>query len=184
MRFDPEIHHRRSIRLQGFDYGAAGACFVTICSFQRECLLGRITDEVLIPSEAGAIIDRWWQAIPEKYPLVELDEFIIMPNHLHAIILVGAGSPRPILTDGGHQGGTNQGGETPPLRPTLGQVVGYFKYQSTKAVNLVRGNRGIPIWQRNYYERVIRNDAEMNRARRYIVENPLKWATDPENPHR
>ncbi|OGT98751.1 MAG: hypothetical protein A2X80_06045 [Geobacteraceae bacterium GWB2_52_12] len=106
---------------------------------------------------------------------------------------VGAGYPRPVFDQPNkNQGGEtpenlggktpmNQGGETPPLR-TLGQIIGYFKYQSTKQINQMRKNPGYPVWQRNYYERVIRDERELDAARKYIVENPIKWDLDRENP--
>lgn len=108
---------------------------------------------------------------------IELDEFIIMPNHIHGIIWnVGAGFPRP-------QGGSAiQGAETAPLRKiTLGQIIAYFKYRSSKMINELQKMPGQAIWQRNYYERIIRNDNELNRIRQYIQDNPINWAFDPEN---
>lgn len=185
MTYNPDIHHRRSIRLREYYYSATGAYFVTICVQGRECLLGEITDYEMRLNDSGRMVEAVWKGLPERFTQVELDEYMIMPNHFHGIIvitddadLVGAGSPRPKST-----GIQEQGGETPPLRaPSLGQIVGYFKYQSTKQVNMMRDNPGVPVWQRNYYERVIRNEVELNAARKYIVENPMKWAEDKENP--
>ena len=178
MKFNPDIHHRRSIRLHGYDYADSGAYFVTVCVQGRECLFG----EVMELNGAGRMVEDWWAKLPERFPSVVLDQFVVMPNHFHGIVViagsVGAGSPRPISPDI-----QDQGGETPPLRkPTLGQIVGYFKYQTTKQFNAMRDDPGVPLWQRNYYERVIRHDDELGRARRYIAENPLKWGEDRENP--
>lgn len=218
MTYDPDIHHRRSIRLRDYDYSTNGAYFVTIrthvgAGFPRpECLFGGVVGGIMELNEVGQMVEEWWAKSPDKFPGVVLDEFIIMPNHFHGIVVitdhVGAGSPRPILIkddvgagfprpllpinhkqggetpDNQTQGGVTQGGETPPLRrqPTLGHIVGYFKCQTTKQINQMCDNPGVPVWQRNYYERVIRNEDELQRVRKYIAENPLKWAQDKENP--
>ena len=203
MNYNPDIHHRRSIRLREYDYSATGAYFVTICTQGRECLLGDIAGGVMYLNDTGRMVETWWQDVSEHFFNVVLDEFVVMPNHFHGIFMiqnVGAGFPRPILEHGGPesvgagfprpiltpaiQGGETpaiQGGETPPL-PTLGQIVGYFKYQTTKHINLMRNNPGVPVWQRNYYERIIRNDDELAATREYIVNNPMKWVEDEENP--
>lgn len=181
MTYNPEIHHRKSCRLRGYDYAANGAYFVTLCTHGRECLFGEIGDGGMVLNDAGLMVAGWWANVVVHFPNVVLDEYIIMPNHFHGIVLlnpVGAGSPRPMLTN------TNQGGETPPLRmPTLGQVVGYFKYQATKQINIMRDNPGVPVWQRNYHERIIRSEAELHAIREYIQNNPANWAEDKEYPH-
>jgi REP element-mobilizing transposase RayT len=157
----------------------------------RECLFGQISDGVMELNDAGIVVQKIWVGLPERFPKVTLDEFVIMPNHFHGIIWihnVGAGSPRPdsVSPDNQIQGEEiliNQGGETPPLRgPTLGQIMGYFKYQTTKQINVIRDNPGVAVWQRNYFERIIRTDAEMSAIRDYIRHNPSQWADDEENP--
>lgn len=184
MNFNPDIHHRRSIRLRGHDYSGAGAYFVTICTHERACLFGEVVDGEMRLNEVGQCVAKWWHAVPEHFSSISVDSCVIMPNHFHGIIMhVGAGFPRPVLQ--ANQGGEtqNQGGETPPLQcPTLGQVVGYFKYQSTRNINELRNTPGWPLWQRNYYEHIIRNEDELAMVRRYIVENPLKWEHDENNP--
>lgn len=184
MDFSPDIHHRRSIRLREYDYADTGGYFVTICTYQRECQFGEVVDGEMRLNEAGQCVEKWWQSIPEHFQNTRVDSFVIMPNHFHGVImLVGAGSPRPVFQ--ANEGGDpeNQGGETPPLRyPTLGQVVGYFKYQSTRHINELRDNPGCPVWQRNYYEHIIRNAHDLLTIRRYIAENPLKWEQDENNP--
>ena len=182
MSYNPDIHQRRSIRLKGYDYATPGAYFVTVCTHERECLFGDIVDGVMRLNDAGRMVNDSWQRIVTHFIGVEIDQFVIMPNHFHGIVTtVGAGSPRPNLTNQG--GGTNQGGETPPLRGvTLGQIVGYFKYQSTKYINQTRNTPGTPVWQRNYYERVIRDDRELATIRQYIADNPAKWAEDENRP--
>ena len=188
MSFNPDIHHRHSIRLRKFDYSTAGAYFVTICAFQRECLFGEVVDGVVQWNEEGRIVEDSWREIMTHFSGVEIDRYITMPNHFHGIVFtVGAGfPPRP---DAHAQNAENcektLGGETPPLRlATLGQIVGYFKYQSTKHINQSRDNPGVPVWQRNYYERVIRDERELDNIRQYIVDNPVKWAEDENHPAR
>lgn len=194
MAYNPDIHHRHSIRLRGYDYSLSGAYFVTVCAHDRECLFGAIVDSEMRLSEAGQVVRSVWEELPKRFPSIKLDTAVVMPNHFHGIVVltdtpvVGAGSPRPISgfpgteDEAGNNGVEKQGGETPPLRATLGQIVGYFKYQSTKKINQVRGLAGHPLWQRNYYEHVIRNEDDLAAVRQYIADNPMKWEQDRENP--
>lgn len=153
MKYDPQIHHRRSIRLPGYNYSQPGAYFVTICTDNRDLLLETERVQELVRSA--------WYALPARFPTIALDEFVIMPNHIHGIIILrGAASSAP----------------------TLGTVVRAFKSISAIEANNILGRLGQPFWQRNYYEHVIRNDDELNRIRQYIRDNPLKWAEDPYNP--
>ncbi len=180
MRFDPKIHHRRSIRLKGYDYTQAGAYFVTIVAWQREMLFGEIVNgetpqggDVVLNS-FGKIVAEKWQWLETQYEYVELGAWVIMPNHLHGILVIhdnGRGGSRPA--------------PTPPIKTKpLGGLIGAFKTVSTKHINLLRGTEGIPVWQRNYYEHIIRNEPEMDRITRYIESNPLRWVDDDENPNR
>ncbi len=175
---------RRSIRLKGFDYSQQGVYFVTICTQDREYVFGEIVKEKMRLNRTGEIVETVWRELLTHYQGVQTDEFVIMPNHIHGIIWlcdVGAGFPRPMSENGNHE----QGAETAPLqRYSLGQIVAYFKYQSTKQINHLRNVPGQGVWQRNYYERVIRNGDELFQIRQYIQENPLKWDLDPENPRR
>jgi putative transposase len=212
-RFDPQKHHRRSIRLQKYDYSQACAYFVTIVAFQRECLLGEIVNKEMELSRCGEIVQKWWSEIQNHFPNVETAAFIIMPNHVHGIIVVterrGAvlaprDNPNLKILETPESGNKfmkqrkfmkeddsinqsifqNQGGETPPLRaPTLGQIVAYFKYQSTKEMNAV-SNTGVvtKFWQRNYYEHIIRNEQDLKNKTDYIEANPMLWDEDDVNP--
>lgn len=186
MTYDHHKHRRRSIRLKGYDYSQAGAYFVTICAQNRECLFGDIVDGEMRLHDAGQMIQDMWNDLDARYPDVETDEFVVMPNHVHGIIVIRRNDCRgevsspisvsPIPT-------IKQGGETPPLRRhTLGQIIAFFKYQSTKQINKIRDTPGHPVWQRNYYEHIIREEQEMNRIREYIIENPAKWTEDKNNP--
>ena len=206
MTFNPDIHHRRSIRLKEYDYAEVGAYFVTICAFQRECLFGDVVDSEVRLNEYGCAVLECWKNIQNHFKDVELDEFTVMPNHFHGIlfirnILVGAkqgssASPACDLhgnrrVDQNHNKSQNQGeaGETfaSPLplgtHPgSLGAIIQNFKSVSSRRINKLRNNPGCPVWQRNYFERVIRNEDNLSKAREYIVNNPMKWELDTENP--
>ena len=168
-KFDPQKHHRRSIRLPGYDYSQAGAYYVTIVTQRRTCLFGEIIDGEMYLSEYGKIVQKWWDEIPIHFPGVELGAFVIMPNHVHGIIFITTDrrgkvlspldDPKNNLQDVYSDRTNNLGGETPPLRrPTLGQIVAYLKYQSTKEMNRIETDKVITkFWQRNYYEHVIRD---------------------------
>ncbi len=170
------IHRRRSIRLPGYDYSSAGAYFVTVCTKNNKCLFGDIVDGVMGLNQAGKIIHTVWHELPMHYAAIDLDVFVIMPNHVHGIIVltgtsvVGAGLALP-----GSEGAASSA-------PTLGNVMRTFKSLSAIRVNRVLMRTGQPLWQRNYYEHIIRNEARLYRIREYIVGNPQNWIMDPENP--
>ena len=167
MSDDPEIHHRKSIRLRGYDYSAPGRYFVTICAQEKACLFGGIAGGQIGLTDYGRIVESVWKELPSHFPLVELDRFVVMPNHFHAIAVivdprakrVGAGFPRPDSNPSKMDVGAgfprpmsptpDRGGENPPLR-ALGDVIRWFKYESTKRINELRGMAGQRIWQRNY----------------------------------
>ncbi len=195
MTYNPDIHHRRSIRLHEYDYSAAGAYFVTLCAFQRECLFGEIVDGEIVLNEMGRTVAAEWEKTPTMRPNVSLDVFAIMPNHIHGILfvrddIVGAHCMHPddvhMGADRAHVGAVETRAHiSAPLRRqsgSIGSILAGFKSATTKRINQYRNNPGCPVWQRNYYERVIRNDRELARAREYIVDNPMKWALDKENP--
>jgi len=170
MIYDPNIHHRRSVRLRGYDYATSGAYFITICAEKRACVFGQVYGETVEPSAVGQRVIECWNTLPSKYSEVELDAFVLMPNHMHAVFglcypetladPVGAGSPRR----------------------GLGQVMGFFKYQSTKVINEARGTPGAKLWQRSYFDHVIRSNRALDAIRQYIDTNPQRWSADAENP--
>jgi REP element-mobilizing transposase RayT len=176
--FDPDEHHRRSIRLKGYDYSRAGAYFVTICTHDRECLFGEIMDGEMRLNDAGQAAQADWVRLPERFQSIELDEFVIMPNHLHGIILVGAGFAPP------DRGAPNRGAcrGAACCAPTLGDILRAFKSISAIAVNRLLGRSDRSLWQRNYYEHIVRSENELARIREYIANNPAQWALDRENP--
>jgi putative transposase len=170
VRFNSDIHHRRSLRLKEYDYSSNGYYFVTICTQHREHIFGEIVNGGMALSEAGKIADVLWHKIFVKYDYVLMDEYVIMPNHMHGImVIVGAGLPRP------HEN------RYVNRVPTIGQIIAFFKYQTTKEMNSLQGMPGNKIWQRNYYEHIIRCGAELKNARQYIIANPRQWADDVEN---
>lgn len=187
-KFDPQKHHRRSICLKNYDYSSAGAYFVTIVAWQRECLFGEVVNGEMRLSRYGEIVQKWWNEIPIHFPNVELGPFVIMPNHVHGIIFIverrgTASYSQGIPVPNDKIPHLTQGGETPPL-PTLGQIVAYFKYQSTKETNLLDNTDTVAkFWQRNYYEHIIRNDKDLQNITDYIEANPFVWDEDDENPH-
>ena len=178
MNYDKYKHYRCSIRLRGYDYSQAGAYFVTICTQGRECLFGDVVDGEMRLNDAGQMVLDVWHKIPEHFPNADVDEFVVMPNHFHGIIVICNDNCRGEVASP-----ISLGGDTPPLqRHTLGKIVAYLKYQSAKQINLFRNTPGYPVWQRNYYEHIIRSEEEMNRIREYIVENQAKWVEDEDNP--
>ena len=177
---------RQSIRLKNYDYAQSGLYFVTICTQNRECLFGDIIDGKMVLNNVGNMIEKWWNIIPERFNMTKLDTFQIMPNHLHGIIViesnnVGAGFI-PALPAHGKRATTRV---APTI--TLGDIIGAFKSLTThEYVVGVKNNGWKPfdkrLWQRNYYEHVIRNEFDLNKIRKYIVNNPSIWDRDRNNP--
>ena len=174
MTYDPAKHHRRSIRLPAYDYAGPGTYFVTIVTYHRKCAFGEIAAGQMRVTEIGAMVREEWLRSAEIRLEIALDEYVIMPNHVHGIVIirdVGAHghAPLPMRT------------RQRPAR-SLGSFVAGYKAAATRRINVIRGTPGHPVWQRNYYERVIRGDAELNRIRQYIADNPASWEEDIENP--
>ena len=184
MKYNPDKHHRRSIRLQGYDYSQPGIYFITLCTQNHECLFGEILNGEMRLNEFGKMTQQCWLEIPHHFPHVKLDEFVIMPDHIHGIIIlndiVGAKnfSPQPSNNFSPQPIPTPQQNITPFRSPskTIGSIIRGFKIGVTKGF---RQNTDIyVVWQRNYYEHIIRNKVELNRMRQYIIDNPKKWKTD------
>ena len=183
---NPADRRRRSIRLHGYDYRQAGAYFVTICTHNRAPLFGEIRGDEMELNEVGRTVWKCWTAIPDHYPHAKIDAFIVMPNHVHGIIFIGDDATN-FKRDGVADVGANN---YSPLQPigqqfrspskTLGSIVRGFKIGVTK---WFRANTDIfPVWQRNYYEHVIRDETALHDIRQYIIHNPAKWTDDPDNP--
>jgi putative transposase len=189
MEFDPEKHHRRSIRYEGYFYSLPGAYFVTLLSFRRICMFGEIEDGVVRQKEIGELISNCWRRIPSHFDNTSLDEFVLMPNHLHGIIFIkdSLGQGEAFADDESLQSELNSANAS-PLRQigtqpgSLGAIIQNFKSVSTRLVNKEYFEPGMRLWQKNYYERIIRNERELNAIRQYIRDNPLYWEMDRENP--
>ncbi len=203
-RSDPDRHHRSSVRLKGYDYAQAGAYFVTICAQDRACVFGSMVGNGMQVNDAGHMVVAVWDSLPTRFPGIDLDAFVVMPNHIHGIIVITDGAQsRAVATDNGNPVGaplvgahaytTNAPatGATARVAPTttLGAVVGAYKSLTT--VEFVRGVKSLgwspfpgKLWQRNYYEHIIRDEEALDRIRQYIADNPARWMEDPENPVR
>lgn len=153
---DTQPHHRRSIRLKGYDYSQAGAYYVTILTYQRDRFLGEIVNHEMHLNLFGKIVLQTWNNLPRHYPHLKLGAFVIMPDHVHGILIL---DDNPQCTE----------------RHGIPEIVRALKTFSARRINRLCGSEGIPVWQRNYYEHIIRNDKDMERIVRYIETNPLRW---------
>lgn len=157
---DESLPARRTIRLRGFDYSSNQLYFVTICIQDRQSILSKVVGDRAFLSPYGRIADRLWQYLPNKFEMVQLDDFVIMPNHLHGIVSIRA---------------------TVKVAPTLGQIIGAYKSRVFhECLELAKTNDKFmgKLWQRNYYEHIIRDEDDLNRIRKYIRNNPANWTKD------
>ena len=187
MKFDPNTQHRRSIRLKGYDYTQAGAYFITICSQNRECLFGEIAEGEMHLSAAGNLIQTVWNQIPAYYPGIDIAEFVVMPNHIHGIIIIVGAGPRACPDSMEPQNSGQPQGVAPTGVLSLPDMVHRFKTMTTKRYADGVKQSGWPpfpgrLWQRNYWEHVIRNESDYLRISEYIHNNPARWAQDRLNP--
>ncbi len=206
MAYDPKKHHRRSVRLKGYDYATAGAYFLTVCTQGRACLFGSVVKGEMRLNAAGCMVQDIWNEIAARYAGVDTDAFQIMPNHIHGIIVItptrAGANLRVCPTDSACPGdsvshddraGTGArpytgAGPNMGVRPYgFGDVLRRFKSLTTKRYMDGVQYQGRPpfsgrLWQRNYYEHIIRDGRSLNRIREYIAANPLQWEYDRENP--
>jgi REP-associated tyrosine transposase len=157
MTYDPAKHHRRSIRLRGYDYAQTGCYFVTLCTQGHICLLGDVVNEQMEPNPAGRMVSKAWDLLPDHCPRMEIDAHVVMPNHIHAVIVLLPPDDEGILS--------------------LADVVRRFKTFTTRRYTVgVRRYGWLPfagrLWQRNYHEHIIRNERSLNKIRQYIADNP------------
>ncbi len=192
MKMNTDIFKRRSIRLKGWDYRSSGLYFVTVCTQNRACQFGKINNNEMELNEAGHVVDRCWQGIPKHFPHAELDEFVVMPNHVHGIIAIfgsiEAYNHTPNEIELATQIGAKYFSHLPdgpsihsPSK-TIGSMVRGFKIGVSEWFHKNTDNS--IVWQRNYYDHIIRNEAELNQTRQYILDNPSTWLEDDENPER
>jgi putative transposase len=165
VKYDPEKHQRRSIRLRGYDYTQNGAYFVTICTWQRQHLFGEIVEGKMHLGELGSIVEWHWHKLVKYHPYLELDAFVVMPNHIHGIL---------VLTENGRSS----------KRQSLSEIIRGFKTFSARHINKYRNPAGLPVWQRGYYDRIIRNDEAWQNIQQYIANNPSNWMDDELHPDR
>jgi REP element-mobilizing transposase RayT len=216
MPFDPEFHHRRSIRLRGYDYTQGGAYFVTIASANHAEIFGQVIDGQMQMNARGRIVTEEWLKTAQirRYVRVQRDEFVVMPNHVHSIIWIvddvddagtghdaGAGHDAGVGPDAGtgHDAGTyhNVGARRrraptghaierfgKPVPGSIPTIIRAFKSVTTRRINILRGTPGAPVWQRNYYEHIIRTERALDAIRAYIRMNPQRWEQDSLNPRR
>ena len=194
MTYNPEKHHRRSIRLKGYDYSQLGFYFITICVQNREHLFGHIENGKMVLNDAGRMGENEWLNIPQRFKNVVLHEYIVMPNHFHCIVEMVETKPvgATLVVDpnkNGHPQGDAPTGSAPqgdaPTEnsPTVGDIVGAFKSITTvNYISSVKDNDWKPfhnkLWQRNYYEHIIRNEQAYQNISQYIISNPKNWDND------
>jgi len=172
----PDARHRRSLRLPGYDYSQSNAYFLTICAAHKKFLFGNIKDGIMRLSEAGQVLVEEWLNTAKLRPYLTLDESVVMPNHFHGILWVnetpkqGTARRAPTMERFGK-----------PVKGSLPTIIGAFKAAVTRRINALRNSGKGEVWQRGYYEHVIRDDESLNRIREYIMHNPLNWEFDREN---
>ena len=174
-------HHRRSIRLQQYDYTQSGFYFIAICTHNRFCLFGAIDNHTMRFTEQGEIAVACWSVIPDHFSIIELDEFIVMPNHVHGILRVGdfRGTACRAPTTGAATTTTAFEQFGVPVSGSIPTVIRSFKSAVTKGINdLSQSSARCVVWQRNYWEHLIRDEVELQRLREYIRNNPVHWVSD------
>jgi REP element-mobilizing transposase RayT len=169
----PDYPIRRSTRLPGYDYASPGAYFVTVCTHERTCLFGEIDKGGVNLRPPGEIVWATWNELPRHFPDLEVDALVVMPNHLHGILaLQGRGTACRAPTEAFGR----------PVSGSIPTIVRSFKSAAAREINRIRRTPGAAVWQRGYFEHIIRTPDDLNRLRRYIESNPLRWALDRENP--
>lgn len=175
MPFDPQRHHRRSVRLRGFDYGGPGAYFVTLCTRRRAPIFGRVAEDDVRLTACGAIAADEWRRIAVVRPYVRLDAFVVMPDHLHGLLVLPGGAGAAARAYGAADAGS------------LPAILRQYKSVVTKRIRLLPGMADVSVWQRNYWERIVRTPDEFRAVRRYIQNNPRARSRDhpaPRSPPR
>ena len=193
MKYSPEIYHRKSIRLKNYDYSLEGLYFITICCQNREHLFGEIVKGKMILNNAGFMIQRIYEELPKYFEKIEIGEYVIMPNHFHCVIEivdlvlnVGAESISAQIknkNDIYNQNTLLNRVDIESTPTTIPNIIQTFKrYTTIEYIKMVKNNQ-LPnfdkrIWQKNYYEHIIRNEEEYTKISKYIENNPTKWDED------
>ncbi len=177
--------NRRSIRLKGYDYSQVGAYFLTVCAQDRACLFGDVVNGEMRLNECGNIVACTWHDLVNHVSGIALDAFVVMRNHVHGVVIITDG-PNVVAVGAGSEPAPTEPASTGPAptskRHGLPEIVRQFKTFSARRINTLRGTPGMPVWQRNYYEHIIRNEESLLRIRQYIADNPTGWEMDRENP--
>ncbi len=171
--YNPQYHHRRSIRLPDYDYRQSGYYFVTICTYKKQCWFGEIINQEMKSNQLGKIADQLWQGLAKRFDYINLDYYIIMPNHVHGIIEI----KQNLVKESDFQ--KREFGK--PVARSLSTIIGSYKSAVTTRINYLRKSKEPPLWQRNYYEkiaRIIKDEDDLNNVRQYIINNPRKWELD------
>ncbi len=161
MTYDPSIHHRKSIRLKEYDYAESGMYFFTVCCHDKKALLGHISEGEIELNRFGEIVHEVWLDLPKHYAQIKLDEFVVMPNHIHGILVINPPA-----------------GESGAKKHTLSEIIRALKTFSARQINALRSLAGVPVWQRNYYEHIIRDESSYTTIAEYIQTNPMQWEKD------
>ena len=187
VKFDPQKHHRRSIRLKGYDYASAGAYYVTIVTWRREFLFGEVVNGEMMLSKFGLVAKQQWEKLPKSFPNIVLGAYVIMPNHMHGIIEIingrgTAGSLDNLDGESSRRAPTREQFQK-PVKGSIPTMIRSYKSAVSYRINLIRRSDGVPVWQRNYYEHIIRDEKDLQNKTDYINANPLLWDEDDENPN-
>lgn len=183
----PATRNRRSPRLKDYDYGQEGAYFITVCTHERAHLFGAVVNEVMMLNDCGEIVLACWEDIPRHFSNVGCDLFVVMPNHVHGIlVVVGAVGAKPKETTVGtryivslRQNSPREFGKPQP--GSLSTIIGTFKAAVTRKINRLRDTPGAPVWQGRFHDHIIRDEDDLNHHRQYILTNPTRWEVDREN---
>ena len=179
VRYNPDRHRRRSIRLRQHDYSLGGSYFITICTHDRDCLFGDVVEGEMRLNPLGEIAREEWHGSAGLRPGLALDTFVVMPNHVHSIVTIIAADDV-----GAHSNAPSRDTSFQRSPRSVATFIGGFKGAVTRRVNALRDTTGSQVWQRNYYEHVIRDEDEFQRIRWYIEDNPRRWSEDEYNPNR
>lgn len=186
---DKEVHNRKSVRLKEYDYAQSGLYFVTVCTFNKECLFGKIKNGAMVINNYGEIVRDEWVETKNIRDDIKLHQFVIMPNHIHGIIEITQHTITPQICRGvshtpvmEHVPNESNGAHSnTPLRSpsrTVGAIIRGVKSAATKRINKIRQTPGAKLWQRNYYDHIIRNEKSYLEISEYIINNPLRWHED------
>ena len=183
MPYDPNKHHRRSTRLKGYDYTQEGAYFITICTFAKQYLFGEIENDQMSLSDYGQIATDCWVKIPTHFPHIELDEFVVMPNHMHGIIVItnsvtNVGAEHVPPSSQHTQSSTNESQIPQSKAGSLSVAIRSYKAAVTRQINNLYHAPAEQFWQRNYHDHIIRDEIALNYLRAYVVNNPASWIKD------